>query len=85
MKQMYLLFYEWFNWLIFGSKATQTFTKFATFIIAAVHWYFSYKMKCPDGAVFITVKVITTVNRTHKRLVRRLKNTRKIARDGSRR
>ena len=85
MKQMYLLFHEWFNRLIFGSRATQTSTKFATFIIAAVHWYFSYKMKYSDGAVFITVKVITTVNRTHKGLVRRLKNTRKIARDGLRR
>ena len=85
MKQMYLLFHEWFNRLIFGSRATQTSTKFATFIIAAVHWYFFHKIKCHDGAVFTTVKVITMVNRTHKRLVRRLKNTRKIARDGLRR
>ena len=75
MKQMYLLFYEWFNWLIFGSQATQTFTKFATFIIAAVHWHFSHKIKCHDGAVFITVKAITMVNRTHKQLVRRCRTS----------
>ena len=59
--------------LIFGSQATQASMKLATFIIAAVHWHFSHKIKCHDGAVFITVKAITMVNRTHKQLVRRLK------------
>ena len=47
MKQMYSLFYEWFNRLIFGSQATQMSTKFATFIIAAVHWYFFSQTKMP--------------------------------------